>query len=111
MSSATQNNEENKMREEIFAANKFIIEPREEEIESIYRKGHKHTIQYPEQYKCPRCEDAVGQIEHGGCAHCPRCGLYLELWGNGLHVSGHDTRTDPIIDELKVLIRKYEGAK
>ena len=39
-----------------------------------------------DRFHCPRCEEDIGQLDHGETAHC-ECGLYTTLWGNSLEIS------------------------
>jgi len=54
---------------------------------------HKDNIETEMGWRCPRCDAKnTRTIEHGHIGRCVHCGLYAEVSGNSMYLSGDDPK-------------------
>lgn len=69
--------------EEVFDVRDFLITV---EVRSRYVSGA--VVVREVGILCPRCGAVCRSLSHGEKTQCGNCGLGLQLWGAGLHLSG-----------------------
>jgi len=89
------------------------------EAECIAKNKYEITSKVPSKFidglevdgptilQCPRCRQEMNDIDHGKTGICPRCGLMMQVFGNGLHF--WDNNLKSVAVRLTDILKKLKG--